>query len=88
MHPAEFRLLAPKIPKPRRRQLSVTNRVLNIPVPEISLQSPGVVPLVGQRVATGVPQHVRMRLEGQLSLPTCTLDHAGKSCGTEGCPAL
>jgi len=37
--------------------------VLDIPVPEIGLQGARVVPLIGQREPTGVPEHVWMRLE-------------------------
>jgi integrase len=46
---------------------------------------PRSVPLSGQCVAAGVSQHVRMRLEGELGLVTCPLDHAGEPCGTERC---
>jgi hypothetical protein len=41
----------------------------------ISLQRPGVVTLGRQRKAAGVPQHVRMGFEIEL---TGTLDHTGK----------
>jgi hypothetical protein len=37
-------------------------------MPEVSLQRPGVVPLVRESIAAGVPQHVRMSLEAQLGL--------------------
>ena len=46
------------------------------------------MPLVGERVAAGVPEHVRVRLEAELRLEPCPLDHAGEPCGAEGCPAL
>jgi hypothetical protein len=49
---------APEILEPRRRQLRVPYRVLNVAVAKVSLKRPRVVPLVGQRVAAGVPQHV------------------------------
>ena len=52
------------------------------------LQRPGVVAFVGQCVTTGMPQHVRMRLEAQLGSFSGTLDHAGKAGGAEGCAAL
>ena len=62
--------------------------MLNIAVAEVCLQGPRVVSLVGQRVAAGVPEHVRVRLEGKLGLDPCPLDHAREPGGAEGCPAL
>ena len=53
----------PEILEPRWRQLSVPEGVLNIAVSEIGLQSTGIVPLVGQGVTAGVPEHVRVGLE-------------------------
>jgi hypothetical protein len=47
--------LSPEILKSIRRQLRIANRVLDILVAEIGLQGAGVVALVGQRKATGVP---------------------------------
>ena len=78
----------PKISKPRRRQLSVPHGVLDVAVPEVRLQGPRVVPLVGQRVSACVPKHVRVRLEPKLGLDACPLDHAGEPRSAEGCPAL
>ena len=40
-------LIAPKVLEPVRRQLGVAHRVLNVSVPEPSLQRPGVVAGVG-----------------------------------------
>jgi hypothetical protein len=54
--------LAPKILEPCRRQFGVPNRVLNVPVAHVGLQSAGVVALVSQCIAASVPQHVRVRL--------------------------
>ena len=34
---------------------------LYVPVPEVSLQRPRVVAPIGQRIAAGVPEHVRVR---------------------------
>ena len=45
------------------RRLGVSHRVVNVLVPEVSLQSAGVVALGGQRETAGVPQHVRVSLE-------------------------
>ena len=46
---------------------------------EVGLQGPRVVPLVGQRITAGVPEHVRVRLEGELRLDPYPLNHAGKA---------
>jgi hypothetical protein len=40
--------------------------VLDIAVPEVRLKRPRVVPPVGQGMAAGVPEHVRVRLEAEL----------------------
>jgi hypothetical protein len=56
--------------------------VLNVSVPKVSLQRPRIVPFVGQRVTTGMPEHVRVRREGQLGLDARPLDHLGLPEGT------
>lgn len=76
--------VSPEVAEARGRQLGVTHSVLDVAVPEIGLQGARVVPLVGQRVATGVPQHVRVRLEGQLGLPARPLNHSGKPRSAKG----
>ena len=43
--------------------------MLNILVPEVGLQGASDVTLVRQRVAAGVPEHVRVSLERQFGLP-------------------
>ena len=78
----------PKILEPRRRQLSVADGVLDVAVAKISLQRPRIVPLVGERVAACVPEHVRVCLEGKLRFDPCPLDHAGKPGSAEGRSAL
>jgi len=62
--------------------------VLDILMAEIGLQGARVVALVGQRKATGMPKHVRMRLEAQLGRLGCTLHHPGKTCRGERRAAL
>jgi hypothetical protein len=57
--------------------------VLNVFVPEVGLQGAGVMSLVGQGVAAGVSEHVRVRFEPELGFGACSLDHAGKPCGGE-----
>lgn len=62
--------------------------MLDVLVAQVGLQRARVVPLVGQREATGMPQHVRMGLEAQLRLLARALDHAGEPCRAERCPSL
>src|SRR5262249_4883874 len=57
-------LIAPEVFEPVRRQLGVAHRVLDVLVPEPSLQRPRVVTGIGQGIAAGVPQHVREDREG------------------------
>jgi len=54
----------PEVLEPMRRQLGVAHRVLNILVPQPSLQRPCVVAGVRQGVAAAVAQHVRMDRKG------------------------
>ncbi len=46
---------------------------------EVGLQSPRVVPLVGQGVAACVAQHMGMRLERELGFDASTFHHTGKA---------
>src|SRR5665811_524512 len=47
--------LAPEILKPRRRQLRVPDRMLNVAVTEVSLDRSGIMSLVGQGITAGMP---------------------------------
>jgi hypothetical protein len=80
--------LSPEIPKSCWRQLSVSDRVLDIPVAEVSLQGSGVVALIGEREAAGVPQHVRVGLEAKTRLSASALDHSSEASGAEGRSSL
>jgi len=53
--------------------------MLDVAVPEVSLQRSCVVPSVRQRVTTGMSEHVRVDLERKLRLCACSLDHAGEA---------
>jgi hypothetical protein len=53
-------LVLPKSLKPVGRQLCVAHRVRNVSMAEVRLDAPGVLAPVGEVVAGGVPQHVRM----------------------------
>ena len=77
------RLAAPEILEPRRRQLGVADRVLNVLMTEVSLKRSGIVSLVGERVAAGVPEHVRVRLEAKLGPGARALNHAGETSRRE-----
>ena len=80
--------VAPEVLEPRRRQFCVPDGVLNILVPEVGLQRACVVPLVGQSVAAGVPQHVWMSFVAQSCLDPGALDHACEPCRGERRAAL
>jgi hypothetical protein len=62
--------------------------MLNVLVPKVSLKRPCVMPLVRQRVTTGVPEHVGVCLERQLRPLPRPLDHSGEPGRAEGCPAF
>jgi hypothetical protein len=47
--------LAPEILKPRRRQLRVPDRMLNVAVTDVSLDRSGIMSLVGQGITAGMP---------------------------------
>src|SRR5215208_893512 len=48
---------APEVLEARRGHLRVAHGVLDVAVPEVSLQRPRIVSFVRQRVAAGVAQH-------------------------------
>ena len=73
-------LVLPEPLEPIRGQLRVPCRVLNIPVPEVVLNRPRVVPVIGELVPAGVTQHVGMNRKAQPSLltrPRHELPHRG-----------
>ncbi len=57
--------------------------MLDISMTKIRLQCPGIVASVGERVATSMPKHVRVRFEAERCLDPCPLDHAGEACACE-----
>jgi hypothetical protein len=78
----------PKAFEPRWRQLGVAHRVLDVLVPEIGLQRPRVVALIGQRITAGVPQHMRVDLEANLGFVAGAGQQLGKAGRGEGTAAL
>jgi hypothetical protein len=57
--------------------------VLDIFVTKIRLQGASIVPIIREFIAAGMPQHVRMRLKGELGLNPSALNHAGESSGAK-----
>jgi hypothetical protein len=57
-------------------------------MPKPALDRSAVVPLVGEGVAAGVPQHVGMGLELQAGTDRGALDHASEAGRGEGRAAL
>jgi hypothetical protein len=59
--------IAPKVLEPRRRQLRIPDRVLDVLVPHPGLDCPCVVAGVSEGVAASVPEHVGVDREGEIS---------------------
>ena len=57
-------------------------------MPEVLLDRPRVMPIIGELVATGVPQHMGMGLEAQLSGVPNSLHHLCEPRASEGRAAL
>ena len=62
----EVRSAPPKVFEPVGRHVGVPDRVLDVPVPEVVLQSPCVVAIVGELEPTGMAQHVWVDREWRL----------------------
>ena len=69
--------------KSRWRHFGVAHRVLDVAVPKVSLQRSGIVSLIGERIATGMPEHVRVRLEPKFGFGARALDHASEASRRE-----
>ncbi len=48
---------------------------------EVCLQRPCIVSSVGERIAAGMPEHVRVGFEPELGFRPCSLDHPGETGG-------
>jgi hypothetical protein len=77
IHASKCGLGPPEVLEAGRRQFGIAHRVLDVAVPKVGLQCPRVMSPVGERVATGVPEHVGVGLEPELG-PRCP--HA-RPCG-------
>jgi hypothetical protein len=63
------------------------NRVLNVPVPEVVLQGPRVVAVVGELEPTGMTKHVRVDREWHLGGLADAVDESVETDGADGPPA-
>src|SRR5262245_38276416 len=62
----EVRSAPPKVLEPVGHHVGVPDRVLDVPVPEVVLQGPRVVAIVGELEPTGMAQHVWVDREWHL----------------------
>src|SRR6516165_38117 len=85
---ASTTLIPPKVPEPVGRHFGVSDRVLDVLVPEVVLQGPGVMAIIGQLEATGVAQHVRVDREWHLGGLPEALDKPVKTDGADWPAAL
>ena len=65
----------PEILEPIRRHFGVANRVRDIFMAHIVLEGSRVMPIVGELVTSGVPEHVRMNREWELGSFSGPSDH-------------
>src|SRR5262245_20803516 len=84
----EVRSAPPKVLEPVGRHFGVAHRVLNVLVPEIVLQGPGVVAIIGELKTTGMAKHVRVDRERHLGGLTDALDEPVEADGTDWPTAL
>src|SRR5262249_6752596 len=70
------------------RHLGVPDRVLNVLVPEVVLQSPCVVAIIGELKTTGMVHHVGVDRERHLGSLADALDEALEADGTDWPAAL
>ena len=54
---------SPEILKPVGRQRRIDRRARNRPMPQPSLNRPGVVAFIGEGITAGVAEHVRVRFQ-------------------------
>src|SRR4029077_5741082 len=82
------RLVAPEVLETGRRQLGVAHRVLDVAVPEVSLQRASIDAVIGELEAAGVAQHVRMHWETESGCNAKPRDHLAKTRRRERRAAL
>jgi hypothetical protein len=79
-------LVSPETFEPILRQRSVPRGVLDISVSKVGLQCAGIVAIVRELGATGMPKHVRMSFDRQLRGNCWPLDHPGEARSESGAP--
>src|SRR5262249_36522911 len=83
MDPAPPSSIPPKVLEPVGCHFGVSDRVLDVPVPEVVLQRPRVVAIVGELEPTGMAKHVRVDGEWHLGGLPEALDEAVEADGTD-----
>jgi hypothetical protein len=78
--------ISKKLLEPLRRQRRVARRILNVAMPEVGLDRPRVVAVVGELIAAGVAEHVGVNFDTEASLEARALDHAREAGGTQRRP--
>ena len=81
----------PKVLEPVGRHVGVPDRVLDILVPEVVLQGPGVMAIVREFEPAGMAKHVRVDREWHLGGLSEALDEPVETDGTDygvACAAL
>src|SRR5262249_18896842 len=86
--PAPSSSVPPKVLEPVWRHVGVPDRVLNVLVPEVVLQGPRIVTIIGELEPTGVAKHVWMNGDGHLGGPRGPLDETVETDGTDWPAAL
>jgi hypothetical protein len=62
--------------KPVRRERGIPRGVLDVAMPQVGLQGTGVVAVIRQLVAAGMPQHVGVHLDAEISRGGGPFHHA------------
>ena len=83
----EVRSAPPKVLEPVGRHVGVPDRVLDVLVPEVVLQGPRVVAVVGELEPASMPKHVGMDREWHLGSLSDALDEAVETDGADWPPA-
>ena len=74
--------ILPEIPEPRRTQLGVPDRVLDIPVTKVLLDRASIVALVRELISACVAQHMRMDGKGNPCRLSSTSDQLADRVGS------
>ena len=80
---ASTTLIPPKVLEPVGRHFGVSDRVLDVLVPKVVLQGPGVMAIVRELEPTGMAKHVRVDGEWHVSGFPESLDEAMEANGAD-----